>query len=164
MLVLKKRLELSFVFVRESPPRKMPRAFWVIPSVGILNPAMLHGIGLLFHCQLTLNVSTMTTWVDCVSSTSQRFSGSVASFTHRKLLRDIELKVLTWRMWSKMHKPFPVHKLKKEKMSLWHVKKGYVRSRISTFSFGEMTDNYLKIGAMIISQMLWNNGLLKTHL
>lgn len=54
----------------------------MIPSVGILNPAMLHRMGLLFHCQLTLNVSTMSTWVDCVSSTSQRFSGSAARVLH----------------------------------------------------------------------------------
>lgn len=54
----------------------------MIPSVGILGPAMLQRMGLLFHCQLTLNASTMGTWGDCTSPTSQRFSCAVERVSH----------------------------------------------------------------------------------
>lgn len=67
----------------------------MIPAVGILAPAMLHGMDLLFHCQLTLNASTMGAWVDCIFPTLQRFSGPAESFAHTKLLRDIKLRVLS---------------------------------------------------------------------
>lgn len=54
----------------------------MIPSVGILDLAMLHRMGLLFHCQPTGNASTVATGADCISSTLPRFSGSAERVLH----------------------------------------------------------------------------------
>lgn len=54
----------------------------MIPSVGILDPAMLQKMNLLFRCQLTLNASMMGTWVDCITPTSPRFSRSLERVSH----------------------------------------------------------------------------------
>lgn len=55
----------------------------------------------------------------------RRFSGLAERvFVLMKLLRDIEFKSLTWRMWFKMLKPFPVQKLKGENVPVtWFKKK-----------------------------------------
>ena len=45
----------------------------MIPSVRILDPAVLTGMGLLFHNQLTLDASAMATRVDCAFPTSESF-------------------------------------------------------------------------------------------
>lgn len=66
----------------------------MIPSVRILDPAVLTGMGLLFHNQLALDASAMATRVDCAFPTSESFF-LVESFTRRKLRRDADVKVLT---------------------------------------------------------------------